>query len=69
MSLRTAAAIDRPAAAVAGAPLLAVEDLTVGFATEEGRVVVVEDVSFTVAAGRTVGLVGESGCGKSVTAL
>ena len=49
--------------------LLAVEDLSVGFATEEGRISVVEDVSFTVAAGRTVGLVGESGCGKSVTAM
>ncbi|WP_425450240.1 ABC transporter ATP-binding protein [Virgifigura deserti] len=50
-------------------PLLQVEDLSVGFATEEGRITVVEDVSFTVAAGRTVGLVGESGCGKSVTAM
>jgi oligopeptide/dipeptide ABC transporter ATP-binding protein len=48
--------------------LLRVEDLTVGFSTEQGPVSVVEDVSFSLAAGRTLGLVGESGCGKSVTA-
>jgi oligopeptide/dipeptide ABC transporter ATP-binding protein len=50
-------------------PLLSVENLSVSFATEEGRVRVVEEVSFAVPAGRTVGLVGESGCGKSVTAM
>jgi len=50
-------------------PLLAVENLSVSFATESGRVSVVEEVSFDVPAGRTVGLVGESGCGKSVTAM
>jgi len=49
--------------------LLSVEDLSVSFATESGRVRVVEEVSFAVPAGRTVGLVGESGCGKSVTAM
>jgi oligopeptide/dipeptide ABC transporter ATP-binding protein len=49
--------------------LLRVEDLSISFATEEGRVTVVEGVSFAVPAGRTVGLVGESGCGKSVTAM
>jgi len=53
----------------APAPLLSVEDLSVSFATEDGRVRVVEEVSFAVPAGRTVGLVGESGCGKSVTAM
>ncbi|TMJ37822.1 MAG: ABC transporter ATP-binding protein [Alphaproteobacteria bacterium] len=49
-------------------PLLSVEGLSIGFATEEGPIRVVEDVSFSVAGGETVGLVGESGCGKSVTA-
>ncbi len=48
--------------------LLRVEGLTVGFNTEQGPVRVVEDVSFTLQAGHTLGLVGESGCGKSVTA-
>jgi peptide/nickel transport system ATP-binding protein len=50
-------------------PLLAVENLSVSFATDSGRVNVVEDVSFEVPAGKTVGLVGESGCGKSVSAM
>ncbi|MBC8035886.1 MAG: ABC transporter ATP-binding protein, partial [Rhizobiales bacterium] len=49
-------------------PLLAVEGLTVGFNTEQGWVRVVEDVSFELAPGEMLGLVGESGCGKSVTA-
>ena len=48
--------------------LLRVEGLTVGFNTEQGPVRVVEDVSFDLPAGHTLGLVGESGCGKSVTA-
>jgi len=58
-----------PIADATVAPLLAVENLTVSFATDEARVAVVEDVSFAVPAGGTVGLVGESGCGKSVTAM
>jgi oligopeptide/dipeptide ABC transporter ATP-binding protein len=49
-------------------PLLEIEDLSVAFQTERGMARVVEGLSFTVAAGRIVGLVGESGCGKSVTA-
>ena len=48
--------------------LLRVDGLTVGFRTEQGPVRVVEDVSFELKAGHTLGLVGESGCGKSVTA-
>lgn len=50
-------------------PLLSVENLEVSFATGEGMVRVVDDMSFTVNAGEVVGLVGESGCGKSVTSL
>ena len=50
-------------------PLLRVEGLSLSFSTDAGRVRVVEDVSFEVHRGRTVGLVGESGCGKSVTAM
>jgi oligopeptide/dipeptide ABC transporter ATP-binding protein len=50
-------------------PLLSIDNLSVSFGTESGRVTVVEDVSFEVPAGKTVGLVGESGCGKSVSAM
>lgn len=49
--------------------LLRVENLQTVFDTEEGTARVVDGVSFEVASGETVGLVGESGCGKSVTAL
>ena len=49
--------------------LLSIEKLCVSFATESGRLQVVEDLSLDVAAGEAVGLVGESGCGKSVTAM
>ncbi|MDV2857172.1 MULTISPECIES: ABC transporter ATP-binding protein [Oceanimonas] len=49
--------------------LLEVDNLAVSFTTEAGRFRVVDDVSFSLAPGQTLGLVGESGCGKSVTAL
>ena len=48
--------------------LLRLTDLTVDFASHEGTVHAVDKVSFAVAPGELVGLVGESGCGKSVTA-
>jgi oligopeptide/dipeptide ABC transporter ATP-binding protein len=51
------------------APLLRVKGLVTGFRTDEGFLRAVDDVSFDVPRGTTVALVGESGCGKSVTAL
>ncbi len=50
-------------------PLLTVRHLTTAFETEEGPVCAVDDVSFTIPKGQSVGIVGESGCGKSVTAM
>ena len=48
--------------------LLDVENLTLQFDTDEGRITAVDNVSFTLEAGEVMGLVGESGSGKSVTA-
>ena len=50
-------------------PLLEISNLSVAFDTERGRVNPVKDVSLTVYPGQTLAVVGESGCGKSVTAL
>jgi oligopeptide transport system ATP-binding protein len=50
-------------------PLLAVEGLRVQFWTDRGTVYAVNGISFEVNRGDTLGIVGESGCGKSVTAL
>jgi len=49
--------------------ILEVKDLVTSFDTESGRIKAVDRVSFNVGKGRTLGVVGESGCGKSVTAL
>ncbi len=49
--------------------LLAVNNLVTEFETDEGQVRAVDDISFAVEEGKTLGIVGESGCGKSVTAL
>jgi oligopeptide/dipeptide ABC transporter ATP-binding protein len=49
--------------------LLDVQNLQVSFFTDEGEVRAVDGVSFTIQRGETLALVGESGCGKSVTAL
>jgi oligopeptide/dipeptide ABC transporter ATP-binding protein len=50
-------------------PLLEVRGLRTHFASERGEVRAVDGVDFTLERGRTLGIVGESGCGKSVTAL
>ena len=52
-----------------GEPLLMVEDLVVDFDTRAGPARVLDHVGLDVASGEVVGIVGESGCGKSMTAL
>ena len=59
-------ATDSPSPA---APVLEVRDLVTSFDTDSGRLKAVDGVSFQVRRGRTLGIVGESGCGKSVTAF
>ncbi len=50
-------------------PLLELRNLTVAFETESGEIRPVQDVSLSIYPGQTLAVVGESGCGKSVTAL
>ncbi|MGW2420345.1 dipeptide/oligopeptide/nickel ABC transporter permease/ATP-binding protein [Streptomyces sp. NPDC001709] len=59
----------RPRPAPGGQPVLAVENLTIGFPDRHRGVDIVAGVSFEVHPGEVLGLVGESGCGKSLTAL
>ena len=54
---------------MSAAPLLEVEDLSVRFDTDSGTVHAVDKMSFTLAESEVLGIVGESGCGKSVTAM
>ncbi|MBK7820886.1 MAG: dipeptide/oligopeptide/nickel ABC transporter permease/ATP-binding protein [Tessaracoccus sp.] len=51
------------------APLLEVENLSISFPGAHGDVRIVDNVSFSVRPGETMGLVGESGCGKSITSM
>ena len=50
-------------------PILELTDVTVTFPTDRGLLRAVDGISFAVQPGRTTAVVGESGCGKSVTAL
>jgi oligopeptide/dipeptide ABC transporter ATP-binding protein len=59
----------RDAAVAAGPPVLEIDDLRTHFFTQAGVIRAVDGVSYAVRAGETLGVVGESGCGKSVTAL
>ena len=54
---------------VGGEIILQVKNLVTAFDTEGGRIRAVDDVSFQIKKQQTLGIVGESGCGKSVTAL
>jgi len=59
----------RAVAPAVDAPLLEVRNLRTHFFTQDGTVKAVDGVSFTVDDGKTLGIVGESGCGKSITAM
>ena len=50
-------------------PILEIKDLSVAFEVDEGEVQALDGVNLEVSQGQTLGVVGESGCGKSVTAL
>jgi peptide/nickel transport system ATP-binding protein len=54
-------------AATVSEPVLSVRDLVIGFATRRGMLTAVDGISFDIAAGEVLGVVGESGAGKSLT--
>ncbi|MGO4704414.1 ABC transporter ATP-binding protein [Microvirga sp. 2MCAF38] len=66
---RETSSVKKPLASAAPEPLLRVENLSIRFDGAPQGVNVVDDVSFSLAKGKTLCIVGESGCGKSVTAL
>ncbi|UYN98556.1 MAG: ABC transporter ATP-binding protein [Devosia sp.] len=69
MTLPLAPALSDRAAPIQGAPsVLEVEGLSLSFRNADGLLPIVTDVSFAIRAGEAVALVGESGCGKSITA-
>jgi peptide/nickel transport system permease protein len=65
-AVRLAAAARPP---ITDEPILSVRDLRVGFAGSHGGVDIVDGINFAVRPGEVLGLIGESGCGKSLTAL
>ena len=67
----SATTMEKQAGAVreARAPLLDVQGMSISFATAGGRLEATRDVTFSVAQGERIGVVGESGCGKTVTGL
>ena len=69
MSRATRAETGNPLNVAAAPAVLEIEDLKTHFFTAAGVVKAVDGVSYSVRSGETLGVVGESGCGKSVTAL
>src|SRR6185312_9364625 len=62
-SIRSCASVDEME------PLLSIRDLKVEFSTRNGRVTALDGIDLDLLPGETLGVVGESGCGKSITAL